>query len=162
MESGIDNRREKLRWSEDPKRYIPGRGTITITKQIAGKDQSSNIKWTKLNFAKIEKELETLIHAERICSQETGMEFSIEKCTMLIMKSWKRHMTHGIELPNQENIRTFGEKETYKYLEILKAETIKQVEMKEKIQKRVSQENKISTLYHRNLIKGIDTWAVPF
>ena len=32
-------------------------------------------------------------------------------------------------------IRTLGEKETYKYLDILKADTIKQVELKEKIRK---------------------------
>ena len=32
------------------------------------------------------------------------------------MKSGKCHMTEGIELPNQEKIKTFGEKETYKYL----------------------------------------------
>ena len=48
------------------------------------------------------------------------------------MKSGKRQMTEGIELPNQEKIRTFREKETYKYLEILEADTIRQVEMKEK------------------------------
>ena len=41
-------------------------------------------------------------------------------------------MTDRMELPNQEKIRTLGEKETYKYLEILEADTIKQVEMKEK------------------------------
>ena len=49
------------------------------------------------------------------------------------MKSGKRQMTEGIELPNQEKIRTLGEKETYKYLAILEADTIKHVEMKEKI-----------------------------
>ncbi len=38
-----------------------------------------------------------------------------------------------MELPNQDKIRTLGEKETYKYLGILEADTIKQVEMKEKI-----------------------------
>ena len=48
------------------------------------------------------------------------------------MKSGKRHMTEGIELPNQEKIRTLREKETYKYLGILEADTIKQEEMKEK------------------------------
>ena len=37
-------------------------------------------------FSKNEKELETLIHAERIYSQEIEMEFGIEKCTMPIMK----------------------------------------------------------------------------
>ena len=41
-------------------------------------------------------------------------------------------MTEGIKQPNQENIRTLREKETYKYLGILEADTIRQVEMKEK------------------------------
>ena len=48
------------------------------------------------------------------------------------MKSGKRHLTDGIELPNQDKIRTLEEKETYKYLGILEADTIKQVEIKEK------------------------------
>ena len=81
----------------------------------------TNIK----QFAKNEKELETLIHVLRIYSQDIGMEFSIEKCAMLIMKSGNRHMTEGMELPNREKIRTLGEEETYKYLGILKANTIK-------------------------------------
>ena len=87
-------------------------------------------------FAKNEKELETLIHAVRIYNQDIGMEFGIDKCAMLIMKSGKPHMTDGIELPNHAKMRTFGEEETYKYLGILKADTIKQVEMKDKAQKK--------------------------
>ena len=42
-------------------------------------------------------------------------------------------MTDEIELRNQDKIRTLGENETEKYLDILEAETIKQVEMKNKI-----------------------------
>ena len=57
-------------------------------------------------FVKIEKGLETLIHAVRICSQDIGMEFGVEKCTMLLIKSGKRHVTDGMELPNQDKIRT--------------------------------------------------------
>ena len=53
-------------------------------------------------FAKNEKELETLIHAVRIYSQDIGMEFGIEKCAILVMKSAKRHITYGVELPNQD------------------------------------------------------------
>ena len=64
-------------------------------------------------FAKNEKELETLIHAVRIYSQNIRMEFGIEKCAMLVMKSGKRHMTDGIELPNRDKIRTLGENETW-------------------------------------------------
>ena len=56
------------------------------------------------------------------------MEFGREKCAMLVMKSGERHMRGGMELPNQDKIRTLGEKETYKYLGILEANTIKQVE----------------------------------
>ena len=47
------------------------------------------------------------------------MEFGIEKCAMLEMKSSKRHLTDGIEVSNQDKIRMLGEKETYKYLGIL-------------------------------------------
>ena len=54
---------------------------------------------------------------------------------MLVMKSGKRHLTDGMKLPNQDKIRTLGEKETYKYLGVLEADTIKQVELKEKIKK---------------------------
>ena len=112
-------------------------------------------------FAKNEKELETLIHTIRIYSQDRGMEFGIEKCAMLIMKNGKRHMTDGMELPNHDKIRMLEENETYKYLE---ADTIKQVQMKDMIWKeylrrmRKLLETKLSC---RNLIKGINTWAVP-
>ena len=115
-------------------------------------------------FTKNQKELETLIHAVRIYSQYIGMEFSIEKCAMLVMKSGKRHLTDGIELPIQDEIRTLAENETYKYLGILEADTIRQVKMKNKIEKeylkrtRKLLETKLSS---RNLIKGINTWAVP-
>ena len=51
------------------------------------------------------------------------------------MKIGKRHITEGVELPNQVVIKTLGEKETYKYLGILEADNIKQREMKEKIKK---------------------------
>ena len=86
-------------------------------------------------FVKNEKEQETLINTVRIYIQDIGMEFGIEKCALLVMKSGKWHLTDGIELPNQDKIRMLAENETYKYLGILEADTIKQVKMKNKIQK---------------------------
>ena len=62
------------------------------------------------------------------------MEFGIEKCAWLVMKSDQPYKTDGIELPNHNKIRTIGENETYKYLCILEDDIIKQAEMKEKIQ----------------------------
>ena len=102
-------------------------------------------------FAKYEREMETLIYAVRIYSQDIGMEFGIEKSTMLVMKSGKRHMTDGMELPNHDRIRTLEEKETYKYLGILEADTIKQVQMKDTIRKE----------YLRRMRKLLEYLTVP-
>ena len=109
-------------------------------------------------FAKNEKELETLIHTIRIYCQDIGMELGIEKCTLLVMKSGKRHLTDGIELPNQDKIGTLAENENYKYLGI-----IKQVKMKNKIQKEYLRRTRKlleTKLNCRNLVKCINTWAV--
>ena len=51
------------------------------------------------------------------------------------MKSGKRHRTVGMEITNQHKVRTFRE-ETYKYLDILEADTIIQVEKKDKFKKK--------------------------
>ena len=63
---------------------------------------------------------------------------------MLTMKCGNRQITKAIGETNQEKKRkrTLEEKETYKFLEILKADHIKQTEMKEK----KIQENKKTTL----------------
>ena len=80
------------------------------------------------------------------------------------MKSGK-HLTDGMEQPNQDKIRTHGENETYKYVGILEADTIKQVEMKGKIQKEYLRRTKKlleTKLSCRNLIKVLNTWTVTF
>ena len=43
----------------------------------------------------------------RICSQDIGMDFGIEKCAMLIMKKGRNETTDVLQLLNQENIKTF-------------------------------------------------------
>ena len=69
-----------------------------------------------------------------------------------------------MELPNQDKIRTLGEKKTYKYFGILEADTIKQVEVKEKIKKEYLRKTRKlleTKLCGKNVIKGINTRAVP-
>ena len=83
---------------------------------------------------------------------------------MLIIRTGKRQKAEGIEQPDKERIRTLGEKETCKHLRILEVDTIKQVEMKEKLKKeylRSTRKLLKTKLCSRNLIKGINTWAVP-
>ena len=65
---------------------------------------------TSNDLQKKEKESENLKHAVMIYSQDIGMEFGIEKSAMLVIKSGKRHLTDGMELPNQDKFRTLGEK----------------------------------------------------
>ena len=73
-------------------------------------------------------------------------------------------MTDGMELPNHNRIRTLKENETSKYLHILEADTIKEELIKDTTRKEYLRrtckllETKLSS---RNLIKGINTWAVP-
>ena len=70
-----------------------------------------------------------------------------------------------MKIPSQDKIRTLGEKETYKYLGILEADTLKQVDINDKIKKEYLRRirNLLETkLCGRNLIKGINTWAVHF
>ena len=86
------------------------------------------------------------------------MEFDIEKCAMLIMKSGKRQMTKGTERPNQDKIRTPRKQETYKYLEMLEADI--QAEMKKEFKKEYLRRTRKlleAKLYSINLIKGINT-----
>ena len=49
--------------------------------------------------AKIEKEYRQWGYTVK----NIGMEFTIEKCDMLVMRSSKQHTTEGIEQPDQEN-----------------------------------------------------------
>ena len=82
---------------------------------------------------------------------------------MLVIKSGKRHMTDGMEQANYVKIRTVEENETYKYLSTLEADTIKQVQMKDTIRKEFLRRTRKlleTKLFSRNLIKGINTWAV--
>ena len=48
-------------------------------------------------------------HAVRMYNENIGMEFGIEKCVMLIMKSGKRYLTDRIGIPNHDWIRTLKE-----------------------------------------------------
>ena len=92
------------------------------------------------------------------------MESGIEKRTLLVMKSGKRHMMNGVKLQNPVVIRTLGEKESYKYLGILEVDTIKQQEMKEKSKKKeyIRRNKKLlkTKLYSRSLVRGVNVWAV--
>ena len=79
-------------------------------------------------FAENEKELKTLIQAERIYSEDIGIGFGIKQCALLIMKSRKRQMLEGIEVttppPKKKSERS--QKRNLHTLGKLEANVIKQ------------------------------------
>ena len=108
---------------------------------------------------KNEKELKTLIRTIRMYNQDIGMEFSIEKCETIVMKSGKRERVEEIELPNKDYIR----REENKYLGILEAGTIRQEDTKEKNSKeflRSTRKLLETKIRSRNLNRAIKIWAV--
>ena len=46
--------------------------------------------------------MKTGIQGVKIYNDDIGMEYGIEKCAMLMIKSRKQQMTEGIELLNEE------------------------------------------------------------
>ena len=69
-------------------------------------------------------------------------------------------MTEGIEILNLKEIRILKEKETYKHMSILEADTIKQAGMKKNIKQYLKRMRKLLDNCI-NLIKRINTLAVP-
>ena len=78
-------------------------------------------------------------------------------------KKWKKTYNGRNIITKSRKIRTHEKKETYKYLGILEADTIKQENMREKMFKYLRRTRKQleTKLYGRNFIKRIYTWPVP-
>ena len=56
-------------------------------------------------YSQSEKGLDSLVHAARVFSEDVGMEFRIEKCTMLVIEKGKIVKSVGIKLPNGKVIK---------------------------------------------------------
>ena len=115
-------------------------------------------------YAKTEEELDSLLQTVRVFSEDIGMKFSIEKCSMLVMKRGKKVKSDGIKLLDDTVMKALRDGEGYKYLGILKADDVQKKEMKIKVlneyKRRVRKIVK-TKLNGRNIVKGINTWAIP-
>ena len=80
------------------------KGSYKFTVSCSKRETPSCI-WMILRYLpRMKKYIETPIQTIRICIQDIGIEFRIEKCDMLIMKKGRRETREGINLPNQESI----------------------------------------------------------
>ena len=85
------------------------------------------------------KYIDTLVQSVRIVSFDICMEFGVSKCAILIMKRGKLVQCDGIQLPDNKWMRSLSESgKSYKYLGILEADDIKHQEMKQLIQKDIT------------------------
>ena len=115
-------------------------------------------------YAMNEKGVDSLIQTVRVFSEDIGMEFGIEKCAVLVMKRGKVVKSEGIKLPDYKTIQGLKDGDSYKYLGILEADRIKHEEMKETVTKEYKRRvRKIleTKLNGGNLVKAINTWAIP-
>ena len=115
-------------------------------------------------YAKTEEILDSLVQTVRVFSKDIGMQFGLDKCAVLTMKRGRVVKSDGIELPNDKKIRSLEQDDSYKYLGILQSNEIQRKEMKDKVGKEYKRRiRKIleSKLNGGNIIKAINTWAIP-
>ena len=60
-------------------------------------------------FAKNENGIDSLVQTVRVFSEDIGMEFGTDKCALLVIKRGKKVTSEGIELPNNEEIKSLKE-----------------------------------------------------
>ena len=110
-----------------------------------------------------EKGFDLLVQAIHVFSEDIRMEFSIEKCVMLVIEKGKIVKSVGIELPYGKVIKSIQEGESYRYLRILEADRFLGEEMKLKVSKEYFRRLKKvlkSKLNGRNLVQGVNTCSV--
>ena len=86
-------------------------------------------------YIRSEKGLDSLVQIKRVFSEDIGMEFSIEKCAMLVTDKGKIVKSVGKELPDGKVINLLQQGESYKYLGILKADKFLEEKMKLNVSK---------------------------
>ena len=80
-------------------------------------------------FGKRDDQIDSLVQTVFTFSEDIGMEFSLKKCGVVILKKGKLVKFDGIHLPNQEIMKEVDEN-GFTYLGILELDDIKEHEMK--------------------------------
>ena len=109
-----------------------------------------------------DNEIDSLGKVVKIVSGDIGMQFGLDKCTVLKINRGKQVHCEGFDLGDGVVIEEADE-EGYKYLGILERDDICQEKMKEKVQKEYHKRVRTvlkSKLNGGNTINAINMWAV--
>ena len=98
-------------------------------------------------YANNEKGLDSLVHTERIFSDDNGIEFGIGKCATSVLERGKMTKFDGISLPDGKVMKGLIEGAGYKYLGIIQTDQIRYTEMKKKVK----------TNYLGRVLKALET-----
>ena len=115
-------------------------------------------------FANSNDQIDSLANTVYKFSEDTGVEFGIKKCGVLVLKRGKvdKAKSKDLNLPNGKLMKTIDE-EGYKYLGILEYDKVKEKEMKTEFVREYKRRLRLilsSKLNRKNNIKAINSWAV--
>ena len=114
-------------------------------------------------YGRTKAEIDSLTKCVYDVSKDIGMEFGITKCAAMMMKKGKIQESAGIILPDGQMMAGLKSTDSYKYLGMLQADTIKQTEMKHKVkQEYIKRVRKVlsSDLDAGNTVMAINVWAI--
>jgi formylmethanofuran dehydrogenase subunit C len=114
-------------------------------------------------YAKKQHELNSLIHATVVFSNDIGMNFGLEKCGGLIIERGNIRYTSGIDV-RDGLIRDIDVQQGYKYLGILQAQLTMHPEAKENatsIYKHRMKKVLKSKLNGASKIQAVNAYALP-
>ena len=113
-------------------------------------------------FGRDKEEVDKLVEVVNTFSRDIRMEFGLDKCAVLEVKSGRQTECEGIELPDGKKIEE-AEERGYKYLGVLEGADLKTKEMKEVVSKEYCRRVKAvakSKLYAGSMISSVNGWAV--
>ena len=111
-----------------------------------------------------DEQLKKLLDIVKTFSDDTKMEFGLDKCAKATFIKGKLTKTSNIVLNEDITVKEMDQEGTYKYLGINEGDGIQQSKMKEKIQKEYFRRIRMvlkSELNAINKIEAINTIAIP-
>ena len=83
-------------------------------------------------FRKNDDQIDSIVNTVYVFSEDTGMEFGLKKCGVVIMKRGILGRFYGTHMPNGDVMKQVDEN-GYMYLGALELDEIKENELKEKV-----------------------------
>lgn len=115
-------------------------------------------------FAPNKTQMQALLKITEEFTNDTGMEFGINKCKMLHITRGRCTIQETTETLNNETLKNMEPTETYKYLGFDQNTSINHTHIKQQLKRKYKQRLTLilkSQLNSKNTFKAINTYAIP-